>query len=242
MSRAVRICSFDGSMTAFFTVRASILAVMLFALGCAADAPAPTPTLGPAPTPEVAPPPPEFVPTLTPRQAHARDETRNRWDEIRPLEKRMSIAADQCRGDKAHLYEDEFDRLIAEARDEFDGDWVAHERRVSELEGKLQPIVERAEPLCEEEAARRRRSRGAPSTFAAHALYGLVIGGLCGRYMVGLTIRRGLLFGLVVSLATTALAAFVPFPGREFVPSAAWLGLAVVLTAALCWHSNRFGW
>ena len=210
-----------------FLLLSFLLLAPVAVLACAP--PEPTPTLESAPTIEVAPPPPEFVPTLTPEEIRARDESRRLRSVVRALEDEIDVATRWC------WPESEGERLREEAWQLEESapdaaDWVARERQLTELEGKLRPILREAETTCDDDrkTVRRRSARspvdltdasvsrvalGLVSAFAQHIPFGLVTGLLCGRYMVHLTIRRGLLWGLAAAALAAPLAAFVPFSG-----------------------------
>ncbi len=234
------------------------LAVALLALTLGCAPPEPTPTLGPAPTPEVAPPPPDFEPTLTPEDARALAEIKRLRGVVRDIEDEINEVTRWCWPESAgERYQEEAWRLDEDSGDS--DDLAVRERQLTELVGKLQPLLREAETVCDEdrETVRRLRGRGPTvdladasvslvalgfaSAFAGQVIFGLATGGLCGRYMRNLTIRRGLPWGLVAAALVAPLVAFLSFPGREFLPSAVWPMLTVALTAAVCWLRNRRG-
>ncbi|MCY4415616.1 MAG: hypothetical protein OXE87_04820 [Chloroflexi bacterium] len=198
------------------------------------------------------------MPTLSPAEAQVRSEGKELSRAVRDLEVEIYRVAERCWPEKKGLRLAEETRRLAEDTDrKFDGDWVVHRRDLTELEGKLRPILRELES-CEvdRETAIRRRlrsasvdltdttvllaTRGFVSAFSFYAVFGLITGGLCGRYMVGLTTWRGLFYGLVVTAQTAVVAAFVPFLGREFVPLVVWYGLVIFGTAAVCWRAARW--
>ncbi len=228
---------------------------LLLLVGC--SSPTPTPTLGPAPTPEVAPPRPAFVPTLTPGEARARDEAYRLDDVVDDLRDEINEATRWCwpesRGERI---QDEAGQLIYGGPDA--GDWATRERQLIQAEAGLRPLLREAQSCDVGRDSFRRREKRAPTVdfadlslagvaeglltaLSGQVLWGLATGGICGRFMKRITIWRGLAWGLGAAGLAALPIALLPFPGREFVPSAFWPLLTVAAAAALCWRNNKGG-
>lgn len=157
-----------------FLLLSFLLLAPVAVLACAP--PEPTPTLEPAPTPEVAPPRPEFVPTLTPEEIRARDESRRLRRVVRDLEDEIDVATRWC------WPESEGERLREEAWQLEESapdtaDWVARERQLTELEGKLRPILREAETTRDDDRKTvRRRSARSPVDLTDASVLGSRLG------------------------------------------------------------------
>ena len=73
------------------------------------------------------------------------------------------------------------------------------------------------------------------SMFAAG---GLLVGGLCGLLLRGLTLRRGLSYGVAVAGAMTMTWWTVAFTPHDGFGDWTWYG-TLVITFALCWQWSR---
>ena len=77
-------------------------------------------------------------------------------------------------------------------------------------------------------------------SYAMFATVGLVVGGLCGLFLRGLTLRRGLAYGLAVAAAMTGTWWTVAFTPQQETGDWTWFANPCV-TFAFCWQWSRAG-